>query len=78
MSGSYLVHGDGAELVGYFRYPNAPALKLGRMGVELSHQGKGVGEWILDNVVGLAQLLSEKIGVRYVTLDALPHSKLVP
>lgn len=59
------------------RYPNAPALKLGRMGVALEHRGQGVGPWILDNVVGLAGELSQKAGLRYITLDALQRPKLV-
>lgn len=58
-------------------YSTAPALKLGRMGVHLSFRGKDVGVWILDYVVGLARSLSERIGIRYVTLDALRKPKLV-
>lgn len=59
-------------------YPAAPALKLGRMGVHHEYRGRhGVGPWILDYVVGLARRLSKEVGIRYVTLDALPHDALV-
>jgi GNAT superfamily N-acetyltransferase len=68
---------DTKERPAKVRYPNAPAIKLGRMGVHLSYWGRGAGEWILDNVVGLAQLLSEQVGIRYVTLDALQRPKLI-
>ena len=58
-------------------YSSAPALKLGRMGVDVRYRGKDVGIWILDYVVGLARSLAKDIGVRYVTLDALPEDRLV-
>ncbi len=58
-------------------YSSAPALKLGRMGVDKPYKGQGVGVWILDYVVGLARSLAKEVGVRYVTLDALPEARLV-
>jgi len=59
------------------RYSSAPALKLGRMGVAQQHQGKKAGQWILDYVVGMARVMAEQVGVRYVTLDALKRDPLV-
>lgn len=60
------------------RYSTAPALKLGRMGVDRAFRGRHVGTWILDYVVGLARALAaERVGVRYVTLDALGRASLV-
>ncbi len=60
------------------RYSTAPALKLGRMGVDRAFRGRNVGTWILDYVVGLARsLAAERVGVRYVTLDALGRAPLV-
>jgi len=58
-------------------YPSAPAIKLGRMGVQTAYRGRGVGPWIIDNVVGLALEIGSKVGVRYVTLDALQRPKLL-
>ena len=58
-------------------YGSAPAVKLGRMGVAKEYRGCGVGEWILDFVVGMARSMSAGVGVRYVTLDALSRDKLV-
>lgn len=58
-------------------YPSAPAIKLGRMGVHLNYRGRGLGRWILDNVVGLAAEIGEQVGVRYVTLDALQRPRLI-
>ena len=57
-------------------YSSAPAIKLGRMGVDKPFKSKGVGYWILDYVVGLARDLSESVGVRYVTLDSLRQGGL--
>ncbi|MEX1258397.1 MAG: GNAT family N-acetyltransferase [Gemmatimonadota bacterium] len=59
------------------RYSTAPALKLGRMGVDNGFKGRGVGTWILDFVVGLARSVAEDIGIRYVTLDAMRRDSLV-
>ncbi|MDP2955894.1 MAG: GNAT family N-acetyltransferase [Longimicrobiales bacterium] len=59
------------------RYPTAPAVKLGRMGVDNGFRGRGVGTWILHYVVGLARSVAEEAGVRYVTLDALRRDSLV-
>ena len=57
------------------KYATAPAIKLGRMGVAVRFQRKGVASWILDVVTGLAQEMAARVGVRYVTLDSLPVSK---
>lgn len=65
------------ERPGGILYSTAPAIKLGRMGVDRPFRGRGVGVWILDFVVGLARELTARIGVRYVTLDALTRPGLV-
>ena len=51
-------------------YSSAPAVKLGRMAVALGYQGRGIGTWVLDYVVGMARLMAGSVGVRYVSLDA--------
>jgi GNAT superfamily N-acetyltransferase len=66
----------GKERPDGIHYSTVPAVKLGRMGVDKSQKKKGVGYWILDYVVGLARELSDQIGVRYVTLDALRKENL--
>ncbi len=60
-------------------YGSAPAIKLGRMGVDKKDNGSGndCGGFILRYVIGLARRFSQDVGVRYVTLDALPAPKLV-
>ena len=65
------------ERPGGMQYSTAPAIKLGRMGVHKTFRGHKVGTWILDYVVGMARATSRKIGVRYITLDALPAEQLV-
>lgn len=59
------------------RYATAPALKLGRMGVDHTFRGRNVGTWILDFVVGMARAIGQEAGVRYVTLDALQRGPLM-
>jgi len=55
----------------------APALKVGYMGRQRKYAHQGVGEWILDQVVGIARNMGSVAGVRFVTLDSLPRPKLV-
>lgn len=59
------------------RYSTAPAIKLGRMGIDRRFRGQSAGIWILDYIVGLARSLSGAVGIRYVTLDALRKETLV-
>jgi GNAT superfamily N-acetyltransferase len=68
---------QGKEKPDGIRYNTAPAIKLGRMGVDKRFQGREVGTWILHYVVGLARAISDQVGVRYVTLDALDRGKLM-
>lgn len=63
-------------------HPGAPAIKIGLMGVRKDYkrreyQGRTIGCWLIDWVVGLARTLAKQVGVRYVTLDALNEEKLV-
>ena len=65
-------------------HQGAPAIKIGLMGVrkdfrngQRTFQGRSLGEWLLDWVVGLARSMATQVGVRYVTLDALPEPRLV-
>ena len=69
------------------RYHSAPALKLARIGVQEEYRDTicrarnepelNLGRKVLDLAVGLARDLAVTVGVRYLTLDALPEPKLV-
>jgi GNAT superfamily N-acetyltransferase len=52
------------------RQKTYPALKIGRLGIDKRYQGKGFGSFIIKHTLGLALTHSEKIGCRYVTVDA--------
>jgi GNAT superfamily N-acetyltransferase len=52
------------------RQKTYPALKIGRLGVHKENQGKGFGTFIIRHTLGLALTHSEKIGCRYLTVDA--------
>ena len=54
------------------RYKNLAALKLAQLGVDHSLKGRGLGTLIIYDVVNLALELSQRVGCRYVTLDAQP------
>jgi predicted N-acetyltransferase YhbS len=54
------------------RYKNLAALKLAQLGVDHTLSGRGLGTLIIFDVVNLALELSQRVGCRYVTLDAQP------
>lgn len=51
-------------------YPNLPALKLCRLGIHNEYQSKGIGTHLVSIVIRQALELSEKIGIRFITVDA--------
>ena len=51
-------------------YPSYPAIKMGRMGVRIDYQRKGVGTIMLIRSISLAKKLSKYTGCRFVTVDA--------
>lgn len=55
------------------RYPS-PILRLGRLAVEKSSQGQGLGGQLLRFVFGLALRLAEEYGCLGVLVDAKPNA----
>ncbi|MFP5406774.1 MAG: hypothetical protein ACLGHY_10710 [Gammaproteobacteria bacterium] len=53
-------------------YETVGATKLAQLGVDLRFQGRGLGDLIVADVVGLASQLSGRLGCRFVTVDARP------
>lgn len=51
------------------RYP-APVVRIGRLGVDLSAQGQGVGIALLRHAMQLADSTADKIGLYAVVVDA--------
>jgi ribosomal protein S18 acetylase RimI-like enzyme len=54
------------------RFQEVGALKLAQLGVSLTFQGMGLGRFVVGDVISRAQGESERVGCRYVTLDAQP------
>jgi GNAT superfamily N-acetyltransferase len=52
------------------RYETIGALKLAQLGVHHSFHGRGLGQFIVADVIVLAQKLGTLVGCRYVTVDA--------
>lgn len=55
------------------RYP-APMLRIGRLAVGMSHQGKGLGQDLLAFALHLAVEFSQRVGLYAVVVDA-KHDK---
>lgn len=55
------------------RYP-APMLRIGRLAVDMRHQGEGIGQDLLAFSLRLAVEFSQKVGLFAVVLDA-KHDK---
>jgi GNAT superfamily N-acetyltransferase len=53
------------------RYPLIPATLLGRLAVDLRHQGQGVGEFLLLDALHLALVQSTEIAAATVVVDAI-------
>ena len=58
------------------RLPNypVPAIRMGRLAVSISEQGKGHGDYLLAHAVSRCLGLREQLGVRVLLVDAL-HDK---
>ena len=52
-----------------------PAIKIGRLGVDKRYQSKGLGTLILKFAIGYILECSEKIAVRFITVDAYPEKE---
>jgi predicted N-acetyltransferase YhbS len=55
------------------RYP-APMLRIGRLAVDVRHQGKGIGQDLLAFALRLAVEFSQRVGLYAVVVDA-KHDK---
>lgn len=53
-------------------YRNIAALKLAQLGVDQAYQGQGIASSIIVQVIKLALDEAQRVGCRYVTLDAHP------
>jgi GNAT superfamily N-acetyltransferase len=53
-------------------YRTIAALRLLQLGVDRRFQGRGLGREVLMDVIAVAQEASERVGCRYVALDAQP------
>ncbi|MFH1054707.1 MAG: GNAT family N-acetyltransferase [Candidatus Altiarchaeota archaeon] len=52
------------------KYKLFPALLIARLGVDKNFMLKGVGTEIIKTIIGLALKESEKIGCRFIVVDA--------
>ena len=56
------------------RFSSYPAVKIGRLGIDNSGQGKGLGSYILDFIKELYLGNESLAGCRFITLDAYKQS----
>jgi|APMI01.1.fsa_nt_gi GNAT superfamily N-acetyltransferase len=52
-------------------YESAPCLKVARIGVRCDQRRKGLGPKLMSWIIAQAVDLGERIGIRYITLDAV-------
>jgi len=60
-----------------FFYKDFPALKIARLAVCLEYKSKGVGRYLLDVILGLAQniIQEQNVAIKYLSVDAYYMSK---
>lgn len=51
-------------------YETCPAVKIGRLAIDKNYSNIGFGTIILDNICGNIKSISEKLGIRFITVDA--------
>lgn len=51
-----------------------PAIKIGQLGVDLDHEGEGIGSYILKLIYGIGGQLSDHIGCRFIVVNSLPSA----
>lgn len=56
------------------KYKQFPAMKIGRLAVDKKFQKKGIGTEILLRVVGYILQLSDRLGMRFISVDAYAGS----
>ena len=49
---------------------SVPAVKIGRLAVDKTYKGKGLGKILVDNIVDDCIELNKKIACRLITVDA--------
>lgn len=54
-------------------YSTAPAIKIARLAVDKRFAGHGFGKFLIGDVRYACQELNDRIGIRFLTLDAFPH-----
>lgn len=52
------------------KYPDYPAVKIGRLAVDEKYKGMHIGTAILDSICKLIKKMSKRLGIGYITLDA--------
>jgi len=55
------------------QYSSYPAVKIGRLGVDIAYQRVGFGSQILDYIKGNF-IINNKTGCQYITVDAYEQS----
>jgi GNAT superfamily N-acetyltransferase len=55
------------------RYKHIGVMKLAQLGVDHHFKGRGLGRFIVSDMIGLAREVSEYVACRYVALDAEPN-----
>jgi GNAT superfamily N-acetyltransferase len=61
------------DFKGLPRYP-IPVIRIGKLGVALKNQGKGLGRELLIHALYKAEKLSHELGIFGVTVDAIDES----
>ena len=51
-------------------YETSPAIKIGRLAIDEKYRSKGIGTVILDNICKNIKIISKKVGIRFITIDA--------
>jgi GNAT superfamily N-acetyltransferase len=65
-----------ADELGDFAFKQVPALKIGRLGIELKYQSQRIGTALMKYALGVAFRMNDELGVgcRFLTVDSDPKA----
>lgn len=74
-SDSITINDEDQKIVG-IRYPQYPALKIGRLGVDKKYKNRRIGSEIILRVTGKLMIMCKEVGMRFISVDSYDGSTI--
>lgn len=74
-SDSITINDEDEKILG-IRYPQYPALKIGRLAVDKNYRNRRVGSEIILRVIGKLMIMCKEVGMRFISVDSYDGSTI--